>query len=362
MRTLGYAVIGLLAVGACVWGWRAVRQIAPRSAQASAAQSANPQPRNSSSQAASNAAPAGASANHLGPFSIAGRKYTVELQTRKVGPGSTGFQGDTVVGMEIRDAAGAVQYRKEFPYVEATGDLIDTWSVSALLLSGTNGTGLLVSYDTYSEPSAPEQEPTGWFQVFGVRNGKLAPFGAPMEVQGGLLDQNSGSHSYKAARPLGTQADEVEFKVWAGHCRLIFPVRVDWSQGKLTPAQECAKTAGGLSAGCQYKVVPEDHLSSSSEITFVRLWPNPDEKSGKAQKTVVKRDSQVELLTAQVATEWVASSAADAAADSKGPLDDAGRFGVAADAELWLKVRIDGKEGWMHSEEDFQALGLPEEE
>jgi len=25
-------------------------------------------------------------------------------------------------------------------------------------------------------------------------------------------------------------------------------------------------------------------------------------------------------------------------------------------------VRIDGKEGWMHSEEDFVALGLPEDE
>jgi hypothetical protein len=29
---------------------------------------------------------------------------------------------------------------------------------------------------------------------------------------------------------------------------------------------------------------------------------------------------------------------------------------------LWLQVRIDGKEGWMHSDEDFRALGLPEDE
>jgi len=27
---------------------------------------------------------------------------------------------------------------------------------------------------------------------------------------------------------------------------------------------------------------------------------------------------------------------------------------------VWLKVRISGQEGWVHSEEDFQALGVPQ--
>ncbi len=61
-------------------------------------------------------------------------------------------------------------------------------------------------------------------------------------------------------------------------------------------------------------------------------------------------------------TQWTEGKKADAADTSKGPSDDAGGFGVAADSDLWLKVRIDGKEGWMHSEEDFRALGLPEDE
>jgi hypothetical protein len=43
-------------------------------------------------------------------------------------------------------------------------------------------------------------------------------------------------------------------------------------------------------------------------------------------------------------------------------MDDAGSFGVVADSDSWLKVRIDGKEGWVHSEEDFRALGVPEDE
>jgi hypothetical protein len=31
-----------------------------------------------------------------------------------------------------------------------------------------------------------------------------------------------------------------------------------------------------------------------------------------------------------------------------------------ANGDMWLKVRIDGAEGWIHSEEDFEAVGLPQ--
>jgi hypothetical protein len=379
MRTFRFAMVGLLAVAAGLVGWRFARprlhrRISPPVAQAPVGQTVTPQSRIPSPQAPAQntlaqvptAAPATESVKRLGPFSISGRDYTVELQTRIVQSGSAGSAG-SVATMEIRDAAGAVQYRRTFPSLEATDEFQDWWSVSAWLLTGTNGTGLLVQYDGFSEPSAPEEEPTSWFQVFGVLGGKLMPFGAPLEVQGGLVDEYAKGATYKGARPLGTQADVVEFKAWTGHCRLIFPVRVDWAKGKLTPAQECVKTAGELGPGCQYNVLPEDRRKDG--ITFVRLWPNPDEKSGQPMKTVVKKDSKVELLTALIATHWL-----EGPPNSSAPwifqLDDAGSFGVTpggvadthATNDLWLKVRIDGKEGWMHSEEDFYALGLPEDE
>jgi len=382
MRTFRFAMVGLLAVAAGLVGWRFARprlhrRISPPVAQAPVGQTVTPQ-----SQIASPQAPAQntlaqvpttvPATESLGrPFSIAGRDYTVELQT----------SARSAVAMEIRDAAGAVQYRRTFPSLEPSEEFQDWWSVSAWLLTGTNGTGLLVKYDGFSEPSAPEEEITSWFQVFGVLDGKLIPFGAPLELQGGvldeyvsgppevhgLLDDSASGRTYKAARPLGAQADIVEFKAWTGHCRLIFPVRVDWVQGKLSPAQECVKTAGQLGPGCQYKVLPEDRRKDG--ITYVRLWPNPDEKSGQPMKTVVKEDSKVDLLTALVATHWL-----EGPPNSAWPwtfqLDDAGSFGVTpggvgdthASNDLWLKVRIDGKEGWIHGEEDFYALGLPEDE
>jgi len=379
MRAFRFAMVGLLAVAAGLVGWRFAgprlhRRISPPVAQAPVGQAVTPQSQIPSPQAPAQntlaqvltTAPATESVKRLGPFSIMGRDYTVELQTKIVQSGSAG-SAERVAAMEIRDAAGAVQYRRTFPDVEVTEEFQDWWSVSAWLLTGTNGTGLLVEYDGFSEPSAPEEEPTSRFQVFGVLDGKLMPFGAPLEVQGGLVDEYAKGATYKGARPLGTQADVVELKVWTGHCRLVFPVRVDWVQGKLSPAQECVKTGGELGPGCQYKVLPEDLRNDG--ITFVRLWPSPNEKSGQPMKTVVKKDSKVDLLTALVATYWLEGNPASPA-DSKGPrifqLDDAGSFGVTsggvAEADLWLKVRIDGKEGWMHSEEDFRALGLPEDE
>ena len=370
MKTLRLAAIGLLIIGASAFGWRVMRarlhpQTSATSAQPSAIRTVDSKPQNPSPQVSSTVPLASGSPKRLGPFSIAGRDYTVELEMKKVTPGSS--DEDTVVAMEIRDVDGMVQYRRTFPYVEGTEDDYSGWSISALLLVGTNVTGLLVSYDSYSEPSAPEEEPTGWFQIFGVVNGKFVPFDAPLEVQGGLLDEYVEGHTYKAARPLGAEADAVEFKVWTGHCRMIFPVRVNWAQGRLAPAEECVKAARDLGGGCQYRLVPEDKLYSQG-ITFVRLWPNPDEKSGQPVKTVVKTDSKVELLTARVATHWAEGNPAGPTADSKGPMDDAGSFGVTSDGvpdsdtDLWLKVRIDTKEGWMHSEEDFRALGLPEDE
>jgi hypothetical protein len=366
MRSLRFAAIGVLLAGASLLGLRAFRmrhpQITPPAVPPSATQPANSQAQLPSLQAPSAAAPKSESANHLGPFSIAGHDYTVELQTRKVGLGSD-EEANTVVGMEIRDSAGAVQYRRTFPYVEPKDAFVDSWSVSAVLLSGTNGAGLMVSYDAYSEPSAPEEEPVSWWQIFGIVGGKLVPFGAPLEVQGGLIAAGPPGPVYQTAGPAGAQADVVEFKIWTGHCRLVFPIRVDWAQGKLSPAQQCLKTADGLSAGCQYKVIPEDSLSSNG-LTFVRLWPNPDEKSGLPAKTVVKKDSKVDLLTALVEAQWSegSDSNTNTVGESQNAIAGAGSVGVVQNSDLWLKVRIDGKEGWMHSEEDFQALGLPEDE
>ena len=302
------------------------------------------------------------SEQRLGPFSVGGQNYALLLRTRQVQPGSTNESGPTVVSMEIQDATGAVQYRRTFPYQEADKEFSDAWSVSAAVLAGTKESGLLVTYSFDSEPSAPVEEPGVWFQVFGVVNGKFAAFGAPVSIQGGLLNEYVDGNTYKAARPLGPEADALEFRLWAGHCRLIFPLRIDWARAKLTPAQECTRNAAGvLNAECQYKIVPESELARS-DMTFVRLSPNYGETSRNFENTVVKKDSKVELLAAMTNVQWHAGAVSGTSAVPKNPMNDADDVNVAPDSDLWLKVRIDGKTGWIHTEEDFQALGLPEDQ
>jgi len=41
-------------------------------------------------------------------------------------------------------------------------------------------------------------------------------------------------------------------------------------------------------------------------------------------------------------------------------MSDQGEISVGEN--VWLKIRIDGKEGWLHHDEDFLALGFPFEQ
>jgi hypothetical protein len=65
-----------------------------------------------------------------------------------------------------------------------------------------------------------------------------------------------------------------------------------------------------------------------------------------AKHVVVEPNSKVEFLGAEVPITW--------SEDAKNIC-----FGVAQNGDTWLKVRIDGVEGWIHTQEDFDAIGLP---
>jgi hypothetical protein len=374
MKTACFALICLLVVAASALVWRGLQTRSNRQCgqpQRAAQAVTLSQPSLAQDSAPQAAAPAGAaqggeSEERLGPFPIAGHDYSVLLREKKRRPGATQESGETVVAMQIQDATGAVVYQRTFPYQEETEDFSDASFVSAGLLTGARGSGLLVNYSEDSEPSAPEPEPTESWQVFGVVNGKLRPFSGPISVQGGLvpseeLKTGNKTTGYKTAGPLEAQSDALEFRVWAHHFRLIYPVRVDWAQGKLSPGQPCEEAAtGGSNAACQYKVEPED-LSNRDEVTFVRFCPNPAQKCDKPERVLVKKDSKVEMVACQAQVAWSEGVASGPSGDPQKPMDDEGGIGVAED-DVWLKLHVDGKEGWMNSVEDFNVLSLPFEQ
>jgi len=356
----------LLAVALFFWPVGRTRSNQPGDAPPSAVGQPTALPNRPPVSAPQAAAITGAAQNdesqeRLGPFSLAGKDYSVLLRKKKRQPGSTQESGDTVVGMQIQDASGAVEYQRTFPCEAEIQAFSDAWFVSAALLAGTNGSGLLINYSADSEPSAPEPEPTDWWQVFGVVNGRLRPFSGPISVQGGLVSSEKLKTGYTTAGPLDAQSDVLEFRVWAHHFRLIYPVRVDWARGRLSPAQPCENKAmreGNVS--CQFKVESED-LSNRDDVTFVRFCPSPGQKYEKPERVLVKRDSSVEMVACQTTVVWSEGVASGPSSDPHKPMSDEGGVSVPED-DVWLKLRVDGKEGWVNSVEDFSVLSLPFEQ
>jgi hypothetical protein len=140
-----------------------------------------------------------------------------------------------------------------------------------------------------------------------------------------------------------TMDDILKFKVWTGNFFVVYPVRINWITGKLEPARRCIETTSkGRTERCPYPVEVEAHRGG--EATFVRLFPEADD-AFTPKHVILQPETKVEFLEARVQVDW--------GGDGKG-------IAFNLNGDVWLKVRIGGEEGWIHSEEDFEAVGVPQ--
>jgi len=310
--------------------------------QLAAQQASNAPPFAPPAQAA--AAPAGSPQledveERRGPFSIAGQTFTVLLHYKRL-PGKTGPDFQALASLEILNAEGEVQHREPFPYSAEAKDLSEGCSAKFQFLAGSNGKGLLLNVGCL--PSAPLSG--GPWEIFGVVNGKLVLIGKPLVTEGEL-----GNFVPGAISRIGTATqilpDTLQIRVWTGYFFATAPVRVDWFQGKLALAQHCFyQTGHGFAEdGCEMPVEKVERTPSNQDMTFVRLFTESNEHTNPPAHVVVKKDSQVEILAAKVLITWDEGR-------------DAISLGVGDD--IWVKVRIDSKEGWIHTTEDLNAIGL----
>ena len=248
---------------------------------------------------------------------------------------------ETVVKMEIRDEAGTIHFEKLFPYSLNGSNFEESNSVSAEILVGKQRSGILVTYSV--DPSTPLGGTS--YQVFGMFDDKLVPFSKPVSVEGQLIGETSANSVMKTSAEPGLDAEVLRFRVWSGNVFVILPVRVDWLQTKMGPAWRCTKmTSRGNLPICRFSV-EADRVPQQDELTFVRLHAEADEGFGAAEHVVIKKNSKVEILEAEGELVWQEG-------------DD--QIGLGVGEDLWLRVRIDGKEGWIHTQEDFNAIGLPQ--
>jgi hypothetical protein len=279
----------------------------------------------------------------LGPFRIGAQDFIVVLHLKRLTRAHADLpQQEALSTLEIRDASGATLHRETFSYTLDAGTFSDSCTASARLLSGGAATGLLINVGCL--PSAPHSGDV--WELFGLKNGKLLRFGPPFTTDGDFLGLIP-SPPRKIGRATLFLPDVMQFRVWAGNFQVTVPLHVDWMQGRLMPGQRCFEQTGhGLrETGCEVPVEAE-RVPSDQDLTFVRLFTEASEGMGVPRHVVLRKDSQVEILGAKIKLSWDQSR-------------DVIMFGVD-DQDPWLKVRIDGQEGWIHTQEDFNAIGLPQ--
>ena len=278
-----------------------------------------------------------------GPFQIKDQRFTVVLREKHVAgvAAPDPEMQTTLAAIEIKDASGTVHYQKTLPYEVSGNAFAESLSASVQVLEGKQARGLLITYGAI--PSTPLGG-VSW-QVFGLFDNKLVSFSKPIYLEGDLINQEQTEETLKTSDEPKLQGEVLHFRVWTGNFFAIVPVRVDWLQAKLMPAWQCQKmTSEGWLPLCSFRV-ETDRVPQEDELTFVRLFPEPDEGMGTAEHVVIKKDSAVEFLETEGELQWEE--------------DDSG-IGLNVSGDLWLKVRIDGKEGWIHTQEDLDAIGLPQ--
>jgi len=274
-----------------------------------------------------------------GPFTMEGQRFSAVLHYKGFACKS-GLDSRTLVSLDIRDDTGEIQYQRSFACAVKGGAFTDICSADIRLLRGSNGTGLLIEWGWL--PSAPLAG--GPWQIVGVVGGKLVPFGKPLVTEGEWEEFVPGAVT-RMGSLTQVLADMIKIRVWTGYFFVSVSVRIDWREGKLALGQHCMRQTnqGFVEEGCEMPVHGVRVTPREPEMTFVRMFRASNESSGPAAHVVVKKDSKVEIVAGKALIIWKEGREV---------------VNLFVGEDVWVKVRIDGKEGWIHTPEDLNAIGL----
>jgi hypothetical protein len=294
-----------------------------------------------------------------GPLTIGTQQYTVLLQEKEFAEdpshpqNSADFEA-TLWRLEILNARGNSVYQETFPYNIEHRRFKETLSASSSLLPGTGGVALVIRFLERPAVSPDGKSPVAkesW-QVFGIVNGHLAAFGAVLPLGRGTDITVGGVLAAVMIKggvelmPMASTAEVLAFRVWTGNFYALVPVRFDWAHGKWAEGEECYATDNGTlrERGCimPIKAVPEPR-SPDADTIYVHLFAAPDGNLDNSLNVPISPDSHPEFLDMMAIVQWQA----------------AGQRVECSFRNLWLRIRIEGKEGWVQGQQAFAALGLP---
>jgi hypothetical protein len=299
------------------------------------------------------------SVTRQGPYPLGNQQYTVMLQYRTLPenssrPASPANFTSTLSRLEILDAQGKSLYQENFPYDIEQRRFTQTLSASSSLLPGAGGGALVIRFierlapPPNADPSLPKES----WQVFGVVNGHIAPFGAVLPLGHGADITVNGAVAAVMIKggievmPMASTAEVLAFRVWTGHFSALVPVRFDWPHGKWGEGEQCYATNNGTltERGCimRLEVVPQPRPPDADTI-YVHLFESPDGNLDNSLNVPISPDAHPEFLDMMAIVQWGAK----------------GQRVECSFRDLWLRIRIDGKEGWLQGQQAFDALGLP---
>jgi hypothetical protein len=325
------------------------QQQTPPSAPVTSPPPSSPALNPSAPQARQSPDPKVVASDHSQTLTVAEQSFRLLTRVQTI----EGTNNETVESWELRDPHDHVVYREIFPIAFENGSFESTLAISGSAFTTKQGSGLLIH--GLELPSAPGSG--GWLRLFGYKYGRdkygadpslFISFGPPIMIDGEFLDVDTDSSrpspvSFSGGATLTVMRDILKFRLWTGNFHIVYPVLINWISGQLQPAWRCIEsTSKGYIDRCSYPITVEP--SRENDPTFVRLFPQPDD-SFTPKHVIVQPQSKIEYLEARTPIAWND--------DSKSIY-----FSVAGD--VWIKIRIDGAEGWIHSQEDFEAVGLPQ--
>lgn len=282
----------------------------------------------------------------MGPFEINEKDFSVILKVLKYQGASMGFE-KTVESFSIVDKQGDVHYQKSFDVEYDEGGFTESTGIGAHTLDSRGlrgfraesgklkeiipkdhaGAGLVLYYGI--DPCAPFSGAS--CQVFALKGEVLVPLFSPLTAYGQIYELPHGSNPN--ARRL-FDGNTMRFGVWTGWFEVIVPVKV-LDRLRIAPLHHY------LTYGYDAFDVRVERRHSEEE-TFVRFFNIP-KASSIPRHVIIKKDTKVEFLLA-----YTRISIESGAAQSV----------ISTDRMPWLKVRIDGKDGYVRDAEDLLALGI----
>jgi hypothetical protein len=261
----------------------------------------------------------------LGPFTVDDVRYTVVLSLLQ-------HEGaETVQRLSIVDDSGRVHFEElREPAVAAQHGFESTLSIRAATLDGATGSGLLLIRK--HTPTAPLTGVT--YQVFGKRDDQLQPLSAPLSWYGEHPLQDTSQSVVRL-----DDGDILMLDLWRFHFGVTLPLHLNL--GCAPGAEGCLRPSATPSPDA-----PEFGLldvaaepGEPQARSYITLLASPGVETG--ARIPVHADSRIQVLQAAARVSLRAGATVDV---------------IVRDEHL--RIRIDGREGWIRGPEDFEAIGL----